>query len=92
MCNQRRECLTAAGVLFLTDGLTADGKLQTEIIYYRYSGLQNPMQLRSEKLLPFYAQDQRNYSEDMDGDGDVEIPSTSLWWVMKTLWQTKCSI
>ena len=59
------------------DGLTADGKLQTEIIYYRYSGLQNPMQLRSEKLLPLCTRPAGYYSEDMDGDGDVEIPSTS---------------
>ena len=35
------------------------------------------MQLRSEKLLPLCTRPAGYYSEDMDGDGDVEIPSTS---------------
>lgn len=59
------------------DGLNAEGNLQTEIIYYRYSSLQNPMQLRSEKLLPLCTRPSGYYCEDVDDDGIVEIPSTS---------------
>lgn len=59
------------------DGLTSSGELQTEIIYYRYSSLQDPMQLRSEKLLPLCTRPAGYYSEDVDSDGVVEIPSTA---------------
>lgn len=59
------------------DGLNADGNLQTEIIYYRYSKLQNPMQMRSEKLIPMCTRPAGYLSADMDGDGIVEIPSVS---------------
>ncbi len=59
------------------DSLNSDGALQTELIYYRYSALQNPMQLRSEKLLPLCTRPAGYYSADVDGDGIIEIPSTS---------------
>ena len=59
------------------DGLNAEGLLQTEIIYYRYSSLQNPMQLRSEKLLPLCTRPSGYLSADMDNDNIVEIPSVS---------------
>ena len=58
------------------DGLTADGEIQTEMIYYRYSALQNPIQLRSTKLLPLCTRQSGYYSSDIDDDGVVEIPST----------------
>lgn len=58
------------------DGVNADGNLQTEIVYYRYSSLQNPMQISSDKLLPMCTRPMGYYSSDMDGDGIVEIPST----------------
>lgn len=57
------------------DGLNNDGDLQTEIVYYRYSSLQNPMQLSPQKLLPLCTRPVGYYSTDMDGDGIVEIPS-----------------
>jgi len=58
------------------DGLNQDGSLQTEIVYYRYSSLQNPMQLSPQKLLPLCTRPTGYYSTDVDGDGIVEIPST----------------
>lgn len=58
------------------DSVTATGELQTEMIYYRYSALQNPMQLRSEKLLPLCTRPAGYYSADIDDDDVVEIPST----------------
>ncbi|MGN0632505.1 MAG: hypothetical protein ACI4JW_01405 [Oscillospiraceae bacterium] len=58
------------------DELNADGLLQTEIIFYRYSALQNPVQLRSEKMLPLCTRPVGYASNDIDGDGVVEIPST----------------
>lgn len=58
------------------DGVTASGELQTEVVYYRYSALQNPMQQRSEKLLPMCTRPAGYYSADVDDDGVVEIPST----------------
>lgn len=58
------------------DALNASGELQTEIVYYRYSALQNPMQQRSEKLLPMCTRPTGYYSTDIDDDGVIEIPST----------------
>ncbi|MBR1739635.1 MAG: hypothetical protein IJ737_05010 [Ruminococcus sp.] len=62
------------GAIFL-DGVNADGALQTEIVYYRYSSLQDPMQQSPEKLLPLCTRPAGYYSGDVDGDGIVEIPS-----------------
>lgn len=59
------------------DAVDADGNLHTELVYYRYSALQNPMQLRSEKLLPLCTRPYGYYCSDVDGDGVIEIPSTS---------------
>jgi len=59
-----------------TDVVNADGNLQTELVYYRYSALQNPMQLRSEKLLPLCTRPAGYYCADIDNDGITEIPST----------------
>lgn len=59
------------------DGVNADGNLQTEIVYYRYSNLQNPMQQRSDKLLPLCTRPSGYLSADIDDDGIVEIPSVS---------------
>lgn len=58
------------------DGMNADGMMQTEVVYYRYSGLQNPMQQSPEKLLPLCTRPAGYFSADMDGDGVVEIPGT----------------
>ncbi|MBR1764917.1 MAG: hypothetical protein IJ746_05935 [Ruminococcus sp.] len=60
------------------DSLNAEGSLQTEIIYYRYSALQNPMSLRSEKLLPLCTRPTGYYSVDIDEDGVIEIPATRV--------------
>lgn len=57
------------------DSVNGEGQLQTELVYYRYSALQNPMQLRSEKLLPVCTRPTGFYSTDIDGDGIIEIPS-----------------
>ena len=58
------------------DGLTPEGELMTEIVYYRYSSLQDPMQQSPEKLLPLCTRPQGYSCGDVDGDGIVEIPST----------------
>ncbi len=58
------------------DGVTANGDWQTEIVYYRYSKLQNPMQAMPSKLLPLCTRPAGYYSEDIDDDGVVEIPTT----------------
>lgn len=58
------------------DGLNAEGNMQTEIVYYRYSSLQNPMQQSSDKLLPLCTRPAGYLSADVDGDGIIEIPST----------------
>lgn len=57
------------------DELDADGLLRTEIVYYRYSSLQNPMRLRSEKMLPHVTRPAGYSCADLDGDGVYEIPS-----------------
>ena len=59
------------------DGLNAEGNLQTEIIYYRYSKLQNPVQTRAEKLVPLCTRPAGYLTTDIDGDGIVEIPSVT---------------
>ncbi len=58
------------------DAVNADGMLQTEIIFYRYSALQNPVRLRSEKMLPQCTRPAGYSAADIDGDGVYEIPST----------------
>lgn len=60
-----------------TDVVNAEGSLRTELVYYRYSALQNPMQLRNEKLLPICTRPAGYYCADIDGDGVIEIPSTN---------------
>ena len=58
------------------DELNADGNLQTEIIFYRYSGLQNPVELRSNNLLSICTRPNGYSTADIDDDGVYEIPST----------------
>ncbi len=58
------------------DSINLDGNMQTEILYYRYSTLQNPIQQRKEKLLTLCTSDPvRGSCVDIDGDGVIEIPS-----------------
>lgn len=57
------------------DELDADGMLRTEIVYYRYSGLQNPIRLRAEKMLPLVTRPAGYSTADLDGDSIYEIPS-----------------
>ncbi len=58
------------------DGVNSEGELQTEIVYYRYSSLQDPMQQSPQKLLPLCTRPMGYYSTDVDDDGIVEIPQT----------------
>lgn len=64
------------GAIFV-DALNTEGNLQTEIVYYRYSKLQNPMQQRAEKLLPMSTRPAGYYCTDIDNDSVIEIPTTS---------------
>lgn len=57
------------------DSLNAEGSLQTELVYFRYSTLQNPVQQRKEKLLPGCTRPSGYYCTDIDGDTVIEIPS-----------------
>ena len=45
------------------DGSTSDGNIQTELLYYRYSTLQNPVQQRKEKLLSACPERKKNQPE-----------------------------
>ena len=53
-----------------------DGQLRTEIIFYRYSGLQNPVAQRSADMLSTCTRPAGYYCSDVDGDGVYEIPTT----------------
>ncbi len=57
------------------DEINSDGMLRTEIIFYRYSGLQAPVKLRSEKMLPLCTRPVGYSCADLDNDGVYEIPS-----------------
>ncbi len=58
------------------DELDSGGMLRTEIIFYRYSGLQDPVRQRYEKMLPLCTRPAGYFCADIDGDGVYEIPST----------------
>lgn len=60
------------------DGTNSKGELQTEILLYRYGALQNPVAQRQSKLAPMTSRPLGYYSADIDGDGVVEIPHTSV--------------
>ena len=57
------------------DELTNKNELQTEIIYCKNNNLQNPIETESEKLIPLCTRPAGYYSQDVDRDGVVEIPS-----------------
>jgi len=58
------------------DSLNSEGFVQTELVYYRYSTLQNPIQQRKEKLLSSTTRPIGYYCTDVDGDTIAEVPST----------------
>ncbi|MBE6836797.1 MAG: hypothetical protein E7509_02210 [Ruminococcus sp.] len=60
------------------DCLKSTGELQTEIIYFRYNKLQNPLLQMPEKLLMKTSRPAGYYSRDIDGNGIIEIPVTEL--------------
>lgn len=57
------------------DELTNKNQLQTEILYYRYDSLQNPINVAGGSLLNVCTRSPGYYSQDVDHDGAVEIPS-----------------
>ncbi len=57
------------------DELDPDGQLRTELVFYRYSGLQNPVQQRTDKMLPLVTRPAGYSCADLDGDGVYEIPT-----------------
>ncbi len=58
------------------DAVDAEGQLHTELVYYRYSALQNPMQIRGERLIPACTRPLGYNCTDIDHDGIIEIPCT----------------
>lgn len=60
------------------DCLKSNGNLQTEIIYYKYGKLQNPMLQIPDQLLEKTVRPAGYFSVDIDGDNIVEIPSAEL--------------
>ncbi len=60
------------------DGINSKGELQTEVLFYRYGALQNPVAQRQSKLAPQTSRLPGYYCGDIDGDGVVEIPHTSV--------------
>lgn len=69
--------LTSGDPAVYIDEINADGNLQTEIIFYRYSSLQNPIQQRSEQILSQCTRPSGYSCTDIDGDGVYEIPSAN---------------
>lgn len=68
--------LTDGRRALFVDSISSEGNMQTEIVYFRYSTLQNPILQRREKLLPLCTSPAvRGYCTDIDGDGIIEIPS-----------------
>ena len=63
-------------VAMYVDGLNSKGELQTEVLFYRYGALQNPIAQRQSKLAPQTARLAGYYCTDIDNDGTVEIPHT----------------
>ena len=59
------------------DGLNAEGNVQTELIYFRNSKLQNPIQNSKDRLLPLCTRPSGYLCRDVDSDGVIEIPSVS---------------
>ncbi len=60
------------------DCLKSNGTLRTEIIYYRYGKLQDPLVQIPDKLLEATARPAGYYCMDVDKDDIVEIPSAEL--------------
>ncbi|NLZ45854.1 MAG: hypothetical protein GX896_04095 [Clostridiales bacterium] len=57
------------------DCLKATGEVQTEVIYYKYGKLQNPLIQIPDKLVDKTSRPTGFYSIDIDSDGVVEIPT-----------------
>lgn len=68
--------LAGGGNAVYIDEQDTDGQLRTEIIFYRYSGLQNPVAQRSADMLSICTRPAGYYCSDVDGDGVYEIPTT----------------
>ncbi|MBR6338449.1 MAG: hypothetical protein IKR76_12075 [Ruminococcus sp.] len=60
------------------DGINTKGELQTELLFYRYGALQDPVAQRQSKLAPLTVRLPGYYCTDIDGDGVVEVPHTSV--------------
>lgn len=60
------------------DGINSKGELQTELLFFRYGALQNPVAQRQSKLAPQTSRVSGYYCADIDGDGIVEVPHTSV--------------
>lgn len=60
------------------DCLKSTGELQTEIIYFNYNKLQNPLLQIPDKLLLQTTRPAGYFSKDIDGNGIIEIPVTEL--------------
>ena len=60
------------------DGINSKGELQTELLFYRYGSMQDPVAQRQSKLAPHTVRLPGYYSADIDGDGVVEVPHTTV--------------
>ncbi|MBR1663148.1 MAG: hypothetical protein IJ696_02340 [Ruminococcus sp.] len=60
------------------DGTNSKGELQTDVLFYRYGALQDPIAQRQSKLAPMTTRPAGYYCADIDKDGEVEIPHTSV--------------
>lgn len=65
-------------VAVYVDGVNSKGELQTELLFYRYGALQDPVAQRQSKLAPLTSRQAGYYCADIDSDGAVEIPHTSV--------------
>ena len=60
------------------DGTNSKGELQTDVLFYRYGALQDPIAQRQSKLAPLTTRPSGYYCSDIDDDGKVEIPHTNV--------------
>lgn len=70
--------VTAQNKALFVDCRNVDGTVHTEIFYYRYNNLQNPMNQIGHKLISRTVRPDGYYSADVDGDGIIEIPTVKV--------------
>ncbi len=61
------------------DSLKENGIIQTEVFYYRFKNIQNPMFAQYDSLMAKTSRPAGYATCDVDSDGEIEIPVTSFF-------------